>query len=450
MTELFQNSQSTDEENLHSAAAPNEDAQSAAALPASSSAPDTPESSCPPETEGSAPKKIDGAGAPLTINVQSSPAENVDSHQPNEVCGPVTPLPPSPQSRSVMDDLHADTKRIIARRTLLPDSVCALLAFWVTCTWFQAVLTIYPCLVIVGEAHEAMLILHVLFDLCYAPTLLAGLKRTDLTDLRGNQTLLISAPYIDNRTAALLGNFTNRHCMMVQQGSPHYGSNSKAVYIGESPAIKRILHSISVDATIPARADGPVWGPPKLGNVYVVRERMLEYRDRNLDKVRPLDFNPSGLSLEATVIANALGSCIVDSPQLQMQLVALLRPQDQQQIADRSDCDEALVLGAALTLCHQDKGEIFVREIAVEFNRVLVARGEKRQLSPEKVGHMLKKVGLFTRRLSHAGNGLILDQATRIRLHEVATAYRGEDSIQEEENLHCALCEKNQVLGEVV
>ena len=116
--------------------------------------------------------------------------------------------------------------------------------------------------------------------------------------------------------------------------------------------------------------------------------------------------------------------------QLQTQLVALLRPQAQQQIADRSDSDEALVVRATLAFCHQDKGEVFVKDIAVEVNRLLVARGETRQLSPEKVGHKLKKVGMFTRRLSQAGNGLTLDQPTRIRLHEVAAAYLGEDSIE--------------------
>jgi hypothetical protein len=132
------------------------------------------------------------------------------------------------------------------------------------------------------------------------------------------------------------------------------------------------------------------------------------------------------------VIANALGSCIVEAPQLQTQLVELLSPQDQQQIADRCDGDEALVVGAALALSRQDKDGVFVKEISIEVNRMLVARGETRQLSPEKVGHKLKKMGLFTRRLSHAGNGLTLDQATRVRLHEVAAAYGEEDSSWED------------------
>jgi hypothetical protein len=42
--------------------------------------------------------------------------------------------------------------------------------------------------------------------------------------------------------------------------------------------------------------------------------------------------------------------------------------------------DEALVLGAALAFCHQDKGEVLAKEIAFEVNRVLEARGETRRL----------------------------------------------------------------------
>jgi hypothetical protein len=57
---------------------------------------------------------------------------------------------------------------------------------------------------------------------------------------------------------------------------------------------------------------------------------------------------------------------------------------------------------------------------------------------------------VFTRKVSSAGKGLILDQTTRIHLHGVAAAYRGEYSIQEGENLHCPLCSKNELLREVM
>jgi hypothetical protein len=72
------------------------------------------------------------------------------------------------------------------------------------------------------------------------------------------------------------------------------------------------------------------------------------------------------------------------------------------------------------------------------------------KFSPEKVGHGLKKVGLLTRRLSQAGNGLVMDRSTTVTLHEVAAAYLGDDSTQEDGNLHCLLCTRNKRVGEVM
>jgi hypothetical protein len=285
--------------------------------------------------------------------------------------------------------------------------------------------------VITRPTHEATVILRVLKELCYAPILLAQFKRGDLKDLSGWGTLLISEESLAARTAALLGNLTNRDFAIVEQRSYLYCANSVAVYIGEHSAIKRVQHAVYIDATVPSLADGPVPDHLVRGTTDGVRKRIGEYRIRHLARVSSLEFNPRGLSGEARVIANALGSCIVDAPQLQSQLVALLKPQARQWIADRSDSDEALVVSAAL--CLQGKAQVYVREIAAEANGLLAARGETRQLSPEKVGHKLKKMGLFTRRLSPAGNGLTLDQATRLRLREIAAAYLGEDSIPEDE-----------------
>jgi hypothetical protein len=91
--------------------------------------------------------------------------------------------------------------------------------------------------------------------------------------------------------------------------------------------------------------------------------------------VRRLEFNATGLSSEAPAIANALGSCLVDEPELQAELVGLLAPLAQQQIADRADSLQAVVVGAALTLCHQGKNQVYVKEIATEVNRLQEARG---------------------------------------------------------------------------
>jgi hypothetical protein len=157
MTELFQNNQLSAEENLHSTASLDEGAQGAAALPASSGPPPTPESSAFSEIHAPMGKATDSTDAvPLTTNVESRPAENVDRTQPDEVCTPGNPLPLPPENESLADELLARFKRMIAGRTSLPDSVSAMVAFWAISTWFQEALPVIPCLVITGPAHEAM------------------------------------------------------------------------------------------------------------------------------------------------------------------------------------------------------------------------------------------------------------------------------------------------------
>jgi hypothetical protein len=131
-----------------------------------------------------------------------------------------------------------------------------------------------------------MVILRVLNELCHAPILLAGFKSADLKYLNRRRTLLFSEQNLDARTAALLGNLTNRGFALVEQGSYLYCTNSKAIYIGENPAIKRIQHSIYIDATVPAHTEGPVPGQPAPETIDAIRNHILEYRTRNLDKVR--------------------------------------------------------------------------------------------------------------------------------------------------------------------
>jgi hypothetical protein len=144
------------------------------------------------------------------------------------------------------------------------------------------------------------------------------------------------------------------------------------------------------------------------------------------------------VSLETAAIAKALGSCIVDAPDLQEKLVALLKAQDQQHLSQRSDTVDAVIVEAALALSRHGTEHVYAREIAAEVDRLLEARGEGMKLRPEKVGHRLRKLGLPTRRLTQAGNGLVWDKATIASLQQLAAVYVGEDLLAETENLHCS------------
>jgi hypothetical protein len=104
---------------------------------------------------------------------------------------------------------------------------------------------------------------------------------------------------------------------------------------------------------------------------------LAKYRENNLAQVRRLEFNPTGVSPETGAIAKALGSCIVDSPDLRATLVSILAPRDRQQISERLDTAEALVVEAVLALSRGGAEQLYAREIAVEVNRLVEARGER-------------------------------------------------------------------------
>ena len=65
-------------------------------------------------------------------------------------------------------------------------------------------------------------------------------------------------------------------------------------------------------------------------------------------------------------------------------------------------------------------------------------------MTPEKVGHKLKSIGLFTRTLSQVGRGLLMDASTVARIHQIAKAYDMEDASIGPENLNCGFCAQDQ------
>src|ERR1700688_5147518 len=105
---------------------------------------------------------------------------------------------------------------------------------------------------------------------------------------------------------------------------------------------------------------------------------------------------------------------------MQKGVIELLKEFDEQVRVDRSCELNAMVLKGVLSHCHQvDSQRVFVREIAATVNDFYREEGESLKISNKKVGHVLKNLGLYTRRLGNAGRGLILDRASKNRAHEL-------------------------------
>jgi hypothetical protein len=333
------------------------------------------------------------------------------------------------------------TKMIVAQ-TQLPEDVAELVAFWAISTWFQEALTIIPCLVITGPAHEAMVLLSMLMNLCCGAGLVAEFRRADLKVLN-LYTALISAPSLDNRAAALLGNLTNPGFMIVDQGYYLRCASSRAIYIGEDSLINKIQHSIYINVTRTA-AEPPSSAEWLQSSLTAIPEHLEHYRKKNVEQVRRSAFAPSGVASGTAAVAKALGCCIIDAPELQDKLVAHLKALDQQDRSQQSGTIETLVVEATLTLSRQGREHAYTSEIANEANRLSELRGGRPQLKPETVGRRLCKLGLRTHRLTLAGNGLTFDRTTVDQIHKLAAMYVEEDLLPGNENLHSSQPTENK------
>jgi hypothetical protein len=220
----------------------------------------------------------------------------------------------------------------------------------------------------------------------------------------------------------------------------------KAIYLGEEVSVDRIPRCslrVRLQPTASALAKQHSLRPTE-AVVQDLQNQLLGYRTKNLVRVYKSDFVASLLTSDTHAIANALGACIVDSPDLQSKLVSLLGPVESQRQADLSTSLEAVTLEAILNLAHAGQAQILVNEVAIEVNRIAQARGERLHYTAETIGHRLKRIGLVTRRLGKAGKGLSMDLATMAHVHELSALYGGVGLDQDESDQHCPLCSENK------
>jgi hypothetical protein len=192
----------------------------------------------------------------------------------------------------------------------------------------------------------------------------------------------------------------------------------------------------------------PPHAPPTTNDNLDLQNRLLAYRLLGHDKVKTSKFRVSQFRPELCAAAEMLGAAIVDDPELQRGIIDVFKERDEQSRVDRASGLNAVVLRAVLFHCHQkDQQKVFAREIAATVNRIYSEEGESLRVSSETVGHALKYLGLYSRRLGSAGRGLVLDEATKSQAHSLGQAY--EVSVDEPVCAHCHQLQALQPQGVV-
>jgi hypothetical protein len=337
------------------------------------------------------------------------------------------PNPPAPQPESLpAAQLLSSIGSTIREWTNAPKEICTVLALWVLGTYFADCHPVLPCLVISGPAHHGMQVLRALQSVCSKSVLLPEFKRHDVAAYCGCWTILFFEPNLNKKAAALLGTMTSSNIRTADGYLSGHG-RSVAVYVGDRSPIGLIPYGISIDFHATDTVVAPALGSSPESET--LKEQLNLYREANLPEVRRRSFSPTGLLPEMAEIARTLGGCLIAAPQLQEALVKNLQSGQKRTLSNWST-EEAIVVEALRNVTLKEMDRVFVKEIAAEANRLLELRGEKLRLSPEKIGHLLRKLGLPTRRLSQAGNGLVLDAIALARIEELAAMYVPENCLK--------------------
>jgi hypothetical protein len=335
-------------------------------------------------------------------------------------------LPTGVKGFGTTRDLFQDISSFLHKHAMLPRKECSLLAYWAISTWFTDYLPFSPNVVISGPVSTADLLLLSLVAICRRPILLGELSPAILRKLPINEltpTLLIREAQLNRYMSALL-NASNQPGYLFFSGKTFQQLYCpKCIYVGDgfkdAPAM-----SDSVHINLTGNALTPRHSAPTDGEITSLQNRLFSYRLLNHDKVAAANFRVSGFRPEISVVADVLAAAIVDDMELQGGVIEVLKDRDEQSRADRATGVNGLVLQAVLFHCHQkDQEKLFVREIAATANRLYAEDGESLKISSETVGHVLKKLGLYTRRLGNAGRGLMFDKATQSHAHSLGHGY---------------------------
>ena len=323
--------------------------------------------------------------------------------------------------RQLFDDILVFLKN----HTLLSDDEARILTYWSIATWFPDLLSFLPSAVITGTAAVAEPIFRALAAICRRPVLLAGIDPGVLRAPWWGKlmpTLLIRAPQLNKRMGTLLDASTRPGYLMAtgKDMQPFYCP--KCIYLGDP--VDRSLIPSSIQIHVSSKSRKLTYKSPTSEVIETFQNKLLLYRFLGRENVAASKFRVHGFRPEVCAIAESLGTIIVDDLSLQRDIINLLKERDEQSGVDRASGRNGIVVRAVLSLCHEpDLQQAYVRDIASAVNRIYVEEGESLKMSSETAGHILKSLGLYSRRLGSAGRGLVLDKSMRSHAHRLGHAY---------------------------
>lgn len=337
-------------------------------------------------------------------------------------------LPQAIQRYESTEKLIESIVTLLRSHTSLPERDCSLVAYWSIATWFLDFLPFLPSLVVTGPPLAADRLLRTLVAICRRPLAMADVSAAVLLSLPLNglrPTLLIRKPQLNRRLAALLDPSNQPGYWACAGGDFNDLYFAKCIYVGEQPSHPLITPN-SIHVHVGGRSRRVLLPMPTDSDIQVFQNKLLLFRFAWHDRVAAskLQVPETQFSPEVAAIAQVLGMALVSEPHLQRDIKELLQGRDQQSRVDSLISLDGVVLRGVLFHCHQTNQEkVFVHEIAEAANEINRQEGESLRISNETTGHVLRNLGLYTRRLGNKGRGFVLDKSTQSQVHRLAHSY---------------------------
>ena len=342
-----------------------------------------------------------------------------------------TRLPREPVKYGTIGKLFADLAGTFEQRLAVSNSAAEQTTLWVFTTWFSEFLSSPPALWVSGaDLGRAASYFGLLHCMCRRALKVTGFTRSGFLSLPSGfrPTLLINQPSLSVPMRNLCRE-TNYPGFVVpgSRGVVSDVSYSKAIFVGMAGATTRPSGENLHLPLFPADRELP---PMDEGELTEIAEyflpRLLQYRLHYARKVRESRFSEADLSIPTRALASKLAACVNGDPQLAPKVASVLLPQDDGTHVCNLDVAIVRVLWPRLhssSTNRTDGSRVKIgSELTAEVNTLLLSCGEILQYSAEEVGIRVATLGL-TRKRGGGGNRLLLDTATKRRIHEIARSY---------------------------
>ena len=345
------------------------------------------------------------------------------------------------------DGLFGDLHAFFTGRSGQLDSCVTPLVFAVFASWLSPVLPIAPIVSIFAPPGSPKTrVLKLLDMVCRRPFCIVALTRSGMLHLPWSlgPTLLLNEPDPKSAMQTILRASSQRG-MLVAAGRGIVDLFGPKIVVTSRPACEASLEGdVLRVALTPVSGNLPPLEKPEEEQIAEeFQARLLGYFLRNFGSVQVPDFDVSELALPVQGVAQALGSAVVGSKELQARILPMLAVQDEEVRAARASSLDAVVLESILFFIHRgDWSKVRTQNLAEKATEIYKGRGSDRtDVSAESVGWAVKRLGIPSGRINKAGNGVELTNELCRLVHRLAVSY-GVRALQSGFRRGCRYCEE--------